>query len=570
MKRFNKFSFVTAVALLFGTGGCTEVLLEQPRAVITPDFFSTAPGILGGIAGVYSDMRNLWGTEGLTNIINGGIDETLVGGSGNPNWFTYNGFSSDDLYPMWQIAYQDINTLNGVIQFGTAANIDAVTKREYLAQAKFLRAFYYFHLVQNFGDVPLKDKFITVATTSDTRQPIKDVYAFIIKDLTEASTELPAQVKAPFLGKAATQATALYLLSKTYLTRGWSSAAEATDFQKAYDVANSLITEKAKYGIDLWQDFASAQINANDYGKETLFVIDHSADLKFGEYTTGSFASGNKENKTNFFFRPNYPAVSVAGTTSGTSIIDRDIANGRPFIRIRPNVPYTMNVAFADKINDSRYDKTFQTVWIANKAAVTPRGTLTIGRDTAIWMPGRTVTAAERAALKGVIFEPSQYLPNVYPSMKKYDDATRGSLNDASTRPLVMYKFSEMFLIAAEAAFKLGDNAKAAAMLNVIRQRAAYKSTNTAAQNAAAVAAVTIAASDVTLDFILDERTREFYGEGLRWWDLTRTKSLISRVKKYNPEAAARIQEFHTLRPIPQRQIDAVTSGEKFPQNAGY
>ena len=86
MKRINKFSFVTAVALLFGTGGCTEVLLEQPRAVITPDFFSTSPGILGGIAGVYSDMRNLWGTEGFTNIINGGVDETLVGGSGNPNF----------------------------------------------------------------------------------------------------------------------------------------------------------------------------------------------------------------------------------------------------------------------------------------------------------------------------------------------------------------------------------------------------------------------------------------------------------------------------------------------------
>ena len=154
--------------------------------------------------------------------------------------------------------------------------------------------------------------------------------------------------------------------------------------------------------------------------------------------------------------------------------------------------------------------------------------------------------------------------------MSKYDDATRGSLNDASTRPLVMYKFSEMFFIAAEAAFKLGDNVKAAAMLNVIRQRASYKSTNTAAQNAAAATALTIVASDVTLDFILDERTREFYGEGLRWWDLTRTKSLISRVKKYNSEAGAKIQDFHALRPIPQRQIDAVTSGEKFPQNAGY
>lgn len=68
----------------------------------------------------------------------------------------------------------------------------------------------------------------------------------------------------------------------------------------------------------------------------------------------------------------------------------------------------------------------------------------------------------------------------------------------------------------------------------------------------------------------MDERNREFYGEGLRWWDLTSTKLLISSVKKYNPEAGAKIQDFHILRVIPQRQIDAFTTGEKFPQNAGH
>jgi starch-binding outer membrane protein, SusD/RagB family len=567
-KTYKILSAMVAMSLL-GTA-CTDVLEEQPRSQITPEFFSTAPGILGGIAGVYSDMRNLWGTEGFTNIINGGTDETLVGGSGNPNWFTYNGFSTDDLYPLWQIAYQDINTLNGVIEFGTIADIPAQTKTEYLAQAKFLRAFYYYHLVQSFGDVPLKTSFITKVSVADSRQPIKEVYAFIIKDLKEAVAELPAQPKAPFLGKAATQSAALYLLAKTYLSRGWSTAAESGDFQDAYNTANSLITDKAKYGLDLWQDFASAQIKANDYGKETIFVIDHSADLKFGEYTTGSFASGPKENKTSFFFRPNYPVVSVNGTTSGASIIDRDIANGRPFIRIRPNVAYTLDVAFADHKVDSRYFKTFQTVWIANKAAVTPRGTLTVGRDTAIWMPRDPITPERRAAFKGVIFEKNQYLPNVFPSMSKYDDPSRPQVNDASTRALVMFKFSEVYLIAAEAAFKLGQNDKAADMINVLRRRAAWKSTNSAAQNTADADALSIKPADVTLDFILDERTREFYGEGLRWWDLTRTKSLIRRVKQYNPEAAAKIQEYHALRPIPQRQIDAVTEGPKFPQNPGY
>jgi len=81
---------------------------------------------------------------------------------------------------------------------------------------------------------------------------------------------------------------------------------------------------------------------------------------------------------------------------------------------------------------------------------------------------------------------------------------------------------------------------------------------------------VTIAPSDVTLDFILDERTREFYGEWQRWWDLVRTQSLVSRVMAWNPEAAPYIQPFHVLRPIPQQQIDLVTEGPAFPQNPGY
>jgi hypothetical protein len=569
MKLNIKISVVVAAALLAVTG-CNKILEEHPKSQITPAFFSTPGGILGGIAGVYSDMRNLWGTEGFTNMTVGGTDEVLVGGSGNPNFFTYN-IVNADVGALWQIAYQDINTLNGVLIFGQTAALDVTTRKQYLAQAKFLRAFYYFYLVQTYGDVPLHLDFITTSTTADSRQPVKDVYAQIIKDLTEAATELAPTPTAPFLGKAATQPTALYLLAKAYLTRGWSGAADPSDFKNAYTTAANLIANRAIYGVDLWQDHASVSLKANDYGKETLFVIDHTSDTKYGEYTTGQFAAGPKENKTNFFFRPNYPTITVnAPSSSGATIIDRDIANGRPFIRVRPNVPYAMDVAFADKVNDSRYDNTFQVYWIANKAAITPRGTLAPGKDTAVWMPGRIVTAAERNAFKGVIFQPDQYTPAYFPSLKKYDDSTRASLNDASTRPFVMFKFSEVYLVAAEAYFKAGDNLNAAAMLNAIRQRAAFRSSNSAAQNAAAAVAQSITPAQVTLDFILDERTRELYGECQRWWDLVRTQSLVRRVKMYNPQAAAKIQDFHVLRPIPQSQIDLVTQGPKFPQNTGY
>lgn len=568
---------------------CTKILDEQPRAAVTPDYFSTPGGVLGGITGVYSDMRNLWGTEGFLNMTVGGTDEVLKGGSGNSNFFEY-GIVNSDITGLWNIAYQDINTLNGVLQYGATVNLPETTRLQYLAQAKFLRAFYYFYLVQTYGDVPLHLNFITTASAADSRAPIADVYTQIIKDLTEATTELPAVPTDPFLGKTATSPTAKFLLAKAYLTRGWSTAAVAGDFQTAYTLCTELIAGKGTAGLDLWQDFASVNIKANDYGKEVFFVIDHSSDLKYGEYTTGSSASGNKENKSNFYFRPNYPTVNANYPASGgSSLMIRDISNGRPFIRVRPNGPYLINQAFADRVNDSRWDNTFQVAWIANNGFITtPRGTVTPGVDTAVWTPPFEVSPARRAAFKGVIVTPSgapkndptaksSWDPAIFPSMKKYDDASRAQMNDASTRPFVMFKFSEVYLIAAEAAFKGGGTVQNAAdMLNVIRQRAAYRSNKSAVQNASAALAVVITPAQVTLDFILDERTRELYGEYQRWWDLVRTHTLLSRLNTWNkleayPKyALSNPQDAFMLRPIPQTQIDLVTQGPSFPQNSGY
>jgi hypothetical protein len=79
-----------------------------------------------------------------------------------------------------------------------------------------------------------------------------------------------------------------------------------------------------------------------------------------------------------------------------------------------------------------------------------------------------------------------------------------------------------------------------------------------------------ITPAQVTLDFILDERSREFYGECQRWYDLVRTQSLIRRTQQYNAEGGPNIQPFEDLRPIPQTEIDLVTTGPKFPQNPGY
>lgn len=202
---------------------------------------------------------------------------------------------------------------------------------------------------------------------------------------------------------------------------------------------------------------------------------------------------------------------------------------------------------------------------------------MNVGVDTAVWFPPYEVTGAPQfngtTPFHGIIIPPSLQTNNYYPANRKFDDPSRptADFNDPSTRPVVIYRFSDVYLLLAEAEFKLGDLTDAATNLNVIRERAAYNKNNTTLQNQTAAAAMDITQNQVTLDFILDERTREFYGEGIRWFDLVRTQSLQERITNWNPvQAGAHFQSYMSLRPIPQNEIDAVTSGPAFPQNPGY
>jgi hypothetical protein len=583
MKYKVKISGIISFLILM-ISSCSRILEEDNRSNITPEIFSTPLGLQAGLGAGYSNLRFLFGQEAHLYNSEAGVDEIRRGDGASTQMFFYNIQTTEgNTAALWNTAYQSINTLNGVIELGPSASLPAATKATLIAEAKFLRAWYYFLLVQTFGDVSLNLSFNTSPSVMATRQPIADVYAAIIKDLQEASVDLP-NVPAQSKGHAS-KAAARMLLAKAYLTRGWSSAAQPNDFQSAYSTSTDIINNKGTYGLDLWQDYDDAHKEGNEYSKEILWVIDRNTDPKSAEtnYTGGGGGSpngGNKENRSCFYHRPNYPGVQLnvnagipGAPTANFIVMDRDLKNGRPWLRVRPS-DYALNVAFAERVNDSRYNKTFQTVWIFNRTATvtTSRGTLIKDVDTAIWMPGRDVTVAERQAFKGVILTPSQYTGSIYPSMRKYDDQTRLVVNDPSDRPFIMFKFSELYLIAAEAAFKGGASmTDAANMLNVLRQRAAYRITNSAAQNAAAATAMTITSADVTLDFILDEYCRELYGEWRRWYDLARTKTLAARVAAYNADASPGFQApKHLLRPIPQSQIDLVTEGPPYPQNPGY
>ena len=605
MKALSKIIvFLLISSMLVTTNGCKKVLDEQNRSNILPDYFKTPGGVDAAVVGSYSNIRNWYCQEGMCFNTMIGTDEHVSGFGTTGNFHTYTLQTGDGaIQSIWDWSYRSINNCNGVLEFAPTAGLSAAEQQKLIGEAKFLRAYFYFMLAQTFGDVSISTTFVTNATTAATREPIAKVYDLIVQDVTDAIAALPFKAS-PTPGRAA-KGVAKFLLSKVLLTRGWSSAAKATDFTDAYNAAVDLINNKALYGngsgtVDLWQDFNDVFKEGNEYGKEILWVIDRNTDPKGAE--TSGFGTGNpggKFNGSNFYQRPNYPVFNTnvnAGITGAPTVtvnpVDRDLQYGRPFGRVRPT-NYVLNTAFADKATDSRYEKTFQTSYLFNRPGPLTSGapvSITVTRaadfnnpagalgtytwvkgvDTAIKLWGtNAVTENDRRSTKAVLVLPSQYDVNFFPPMKKHDDVTRLHTNDASDRPFILMRFAETYLIAAEAAFKAGNTVNAAAMINVLRTRAAFKTTNTALQNAAAEAALQITPAQVTLDFILDERTRELFGEWMRWYDLVRTKSLGARSATYNP-----IGNFNPtrdiLRPIPQSQINLVTTGPKYPQNPGY
>jgi len=649
MKILNKMSFIVAsVAILTTVSSCKKILVEKPQAALYPDYFSTAGGVVGGITGVYQDLRQYYSGEPV--FWWDGTDDATWGSSGGGalSLDTYSGINSSNTGPGFGNLWSDINTLNGVIQFAPAINVDAATKAAYIAQAQFLRAYIYLYLVQSWGGttatqpsgIPLHLTFITAATTADAPAAASDIYNQIIADFTAAAATLPATITAsnPFasagVGKTATAAVANAYLAKTYLTRGYlTEIAQPGDFQKAADLSAAIIANKATYGLDLWQDYNDAMAQVNDYGKENMFAIDYGfTDPAYSGYTLQG-SGGYGLNELPQMFRCNYIASpkidnipgkvdAVPQVFSGPSPMQRDDYNGRPYIRVAPNAVYTNKVF--DQVHDTRYDATFQTFWMCNqntaagkKSDGTLKGKLaqisnfsqTVSNfpfdgDTAVLISPVPVTMARRDAFNGVIIAPSQISNDMFPVVKKFDDNRRTFMNDFSGRPEVMLRFSEMYLINAEANYMLGKPALAAASINVLRTRAAFRTpadgahipksqfsvtaANQAAMNAANVLANQLTPAQVALlsvpnnttdvvnkdicgmDVILDEYTREFFGDPRRWYDLVRTQQLVRRVKLYNARGGPNVQTYHMRRPIPQGEIDAVLTGPKYPQNNGY
>ncbi|MBC9913449.1 RagB/SusD family nutrient uptake outer membrane protein [Chitinophaga varians] len=558
----------TAASLL---GGCSKMLNETPRAVLVPDFYKTSQGVNAALDASYAGTRTIWGCEDYFSMTTPGTDEFKRGNDGNQNFMTYDPglLPSDGKFKsQWNNIYTYINTCNAVIQYAPeATGISDDIRKKAIAEAKFLRANYYFVLVQLWGDVTLTTSFISGPVTSANRDPLAKVYDAIVTDLKEAIPDLAPGPKGIDAGRA-NAAAAKHVLAKVYLTRAGSKAAKATDYQDAAATAIDLLTTAPALGLNLLPDFGSVFAEGNEASAEVLWSVQHTASLAYN-------GSPNQDNRTPdnmlvHLFVPQYEKIDGMA---------RNIKDGRPYIRTVPT-KWLTDTVFADRKNDTRFNKSFQTVWFCNNAGSIPvwpnplpagapagaapgKPKMKLG-DTCIYMPQGKFTDAQIAASPYTLIPSNKYSIKMSPALSKYVDTKRSDMNAPSIRPLIAYRLAETYLVAAEALMQSGRTAEAVQYVNAVRERAAYPTGDKTKMD--------ITAADLNIDFILDERSRELAGENVRWLDLVRTGTLQTRLLKHCDDNA-RINfkaPKHWLRPIPQDQIDATTTGTPYPQNIGW
>jgi starch-binding outer membrane protein, SusD/RagB family len=564
MKKIN--IFLVLLAMAFTNQSCEEFLTEELISdVSASSYYTTAQGFEDAVKATYWWSKPFFGPERGFSMSVFGTDLHTEGADGSHKTLNrYDGSLNPQqafVRDTWRDFYRGINQANAVINRSAGLSISEELKTSRIAEVRFLRALFYFMLTSHYGDVHLTLEETEGVEVEANRTAIAEVYKqAIIPDLEFAIANLP-ETQSDY-GRA-TKPAAEFLLGKVLLRRGWKSFAESGDFSRAESLFSNVINN---YGFALLPEFADLWDIGNEQNSEVIWTIQNSK----SQVDEGIDPEGHRGHLYFLFEYDVRPGMT------------RDITNGRPWKRFRPT-EYTLGLWNRDI--DSRYDKSYKHAWLANNPNNIPvwseeeaaKGYGIAGQpkfelgDTALFIPGpqrEEVWTDERIAAtryavytkrKDYCFECGQHL-RIFPSLNKWIDDTRPDRQkEQGQRDFILMRLAEAYLLRAEARFKQGNLEGAADDINVIRHRGAWPGRE---------AEMEITSADISLDFILDERGRELIGEGHRWMDLTRTNTLVERVRQYNPVGGLNIQDYHVVRPIPQNQIDRTLGG--YPQNQGY
>lgn len=521
MKKIYTFIFILVLSLGFFSCG-EDYLDELPRNILTSDnLYLTPSGFENGLNAIYALVRQERSSYGSNNcrsaFANAGTDDYYmarynVNDAIFGNWGSYMHSQSLGLSENWSWLYRIINSANTIID--RADNPDLTWESEaqkngVVAQARCIRAWAYRHLTFCWGDVPLSLNESTGnnVRTDWERTPVAKVREAMESDWLFAEQHLPDVHTLP--GRV-NKAVAQHYLAELYLTMGEPANAEAKAGAVVDNPNYALITER--YGIRMNQpgvpfmdQFYDGNVLRVNGNKEVLWEFPYDRDVQ-----------GGGSNVMRRVWLTRYSAIP------GISVSP---ARGRGS-NFMAGTDHAFNLYEGDDDRNSHF--------AIHHFVVKDNG------DTLFTRLGDV---------------PEAEVDNYRPSTAKWDDGDPD--NPAAgegyhDQPYL--RLAETYLLLAEAQLVQDKKEEAAATLNVVRQRS----------NASPVLP-----DDVTIDYILDERTRELFTEEHRRYTLLRLNKWLERTRAFNSQCGPKITERDVLYPIPQDVIDANLDAV-FPQNPLY
>lgn len=365
--KLNK--ILLSIALTGTLGGsitsCSESFLDENLTTkYSTDRFKTQEGLDELVTGAYQKLKfkfnYIWGIQ----CYNMGVDEFTDANNVIPAWNHYsqdlNSSENAANQPIWDNYYGLIEPANILIQnIPLYYNQSSPSYNTRLGEAYFLRAYAYFELVKQFGGVPLKLAPSTSAETYFTRNSEEEIYTQIISDFGEAYRLLPD--KGESVGRIHKYAAA-HFLAKSHLFRaselysGWNANYVSSDLDNVIKYGTEVVDKHPLCDdyVELW-DYKQPN-GANEKVSEVVLAAQFSND----ESTWGRYG-----NQLHLY----YPAVYQGNDIGGCK---RDISGGREFSYVSAT-EYTMQVF--DRVNDSRFWKSFITCYGANETSSAPTWT---------------------------------------------------------------------------------------------------------------------------------------------------------------------------------------------------
>jgi hypothetical protein len=571
---------IAAAATLFAS--CSGYLDQDNRSnVSASDFYNTSSGFESLTNSMYSTLRTIYNISPLT--MTAGTDLFGDGKTQGVNMNYYQHTPTEgNVLTLYTNFFKSIQMANSVIYYGNTTEETSV-KQQYIDEARFVRAWDYFMLVQLYGKVALVTDMFSSPVMSFERTDLKSVYDFIISEFEYLANESSLLTRDESGVGRANKRAAAFFLAKAYLTRGYlngqdyesqeENIAQSTDFQNAAKYALVAINNETP-SISI-EDAFNVE---NEDNSEIFWSV---------QFAPGSFSDPSSEGS---YQQAQFGSYLGGAEYPKTKAID---GNESPFLRLLQM--YTRGDGRLEQTfmlelrgtSTSQIDSYFD---YYNNPTTTPiivyyAPAWATDDDIAAWQADDPYNLKTNAIISKTVADggiaPSQGKAETWtvrrsedcgvPCIKKFDDYTEESManrsTSCSTHDVVVSRLGEAYLIAAEAYVQMGDNASAANMINQLRQRPGTVKEGYEES-------MTVSADDMSIDFILDERAREMAGEYVRWFDLKRTHKLVEYVTKYNEDGVTEDMmkgsdgNYKILRPIPQDAIDKNQATVE--QNPGY